>query len=229
MPIPIPPSRCMLAAKPYLFCFAGKDGLPYRIAAIGYWAIYSLNGGMFVRARNNFVYMAAGDVLTGYGEFEATGDTEFFFVGADLEGSGKDYHHGVWEQYYQHECEVVTKPWGREVWLHKCHVSLKLIEINAGHQTSLQYHRRKHETNVLWSGTATLMMGREGHAEHTRAVEIMDFCPKEYINVAPLTVHRICARTDIVLVEASTPDLDDVVRLHDDTNRPDGRIESEHQ
>jgi hypothetical protein len=43
------------------------------------------------------------------------------------------------------------------------------------------------------------------------------------------TIHRMVAKTDLRFVESSTPHLDDVVRLQDDANRPDGKIESEHK
>lgn len=46
--------------------------------------------------------------------------------------------------------------------------------------------------------------------------------------VIPLRKHRIIAKTDVILQEVSTPDVDDVTRIADDTGRGDGRIESEH-
>ena len=47
-------------------------------------------------------------------------------------------------------------------------------------------------------------------------------------NVKPPRKHRVVALTNLILQEVSTPEVDDVIRVEDDTNRPDGRIESEH-
>ena len=49
-----------------------------------------------------------------------------------------------------------------------------------------------------------------------------------FFTVIPGRRHRIIALTDIILQECSTPEVDDVVRLEDDTERPDGKIDSEH-
>jgi mannose-6-phosphate isomerase len=52
--------------------------------------------------------------------------------------------------------------------------------------------------------------------------------PGRIVHVRPGVIHRIEAVTDLVIVEVSTPELDDVIRLEDDMGRGNGRIETEH-
>jgi mannose-6-phosphate isomerase len=128
----------------------------------------------------------------------------------------------------------VAKPWGHELWIngqHPCY-ALKEIFIKAGTKTSLQYHNFKQETNVLFQGTAKLhYKANEGisndqvKAADTATTQIE---PVSSVDVMPKTLHRLEAVTDILLYETSTPHLDDVVRVLDDSKRPDGRLEMEH-
>lgn len=128
----------------------------------------------------------------------------------------------------------VVKPWGYELWIngqHPCY-ALKEIFIKAGTRTSLQYHNFKQETNVLFQGTAKLhfkanegILNDQVKTEDTATTQIE---PVSSIDVLPKTLHRLEAVTDIVLYETSTPHLDDVVRVQDDSKRPDGRLDSEH-
>ena len=128
----------------------------------------------------------------------------------------------------------VEKPWGHELWIngqHPCY-ALKKIFIKAGTKTSLQYHNFKQETNVLFQGTAKLhyranvqIPNDQVKAADTATVEIK---PVSSVDVTPRTLHRFEAMTDILLYETSTPHLDDVVRVQDDSKRPDGRLEKEH-
>ena len=135
--------------------------------------------------------------------------------------------------------KIVTKPWGREEWLELnefyCY---KRIYINAGHKTSLQYHIEKLETNYLIEGEAILWLAERyatgkvhenGHPYYGYR-NLKKICMKagEFITIKPLEVHRVEAVTDIILQEVSTPHVDDCIRLEDDTNRPHGRIDSEH-
>lgn len=128
----------------------------------------------------------------------------------------------------------VNKPWGHELWLngqHPCY-ALKEIFVKAGTKTSLQYHNFKQETNVLFKGKAKLHYKENATVANdlvtladTAAVQIE---PVSSVEVIPSTLHRLEAVTDILLYETSTPHLDDVVRVNDDNNRPDGRINEEH-
>lgn len=127
----------------------------------------------------------------------------------------------------------VKKPWGQELWLNVLHPSyaFKEIRIKAGHQTSLQYHEKKEETLLLIDGQANLVFQSAGEFEgslreenlSTQALE-----PMQLVHIPPRTLHRLMAKTDICLYEVSTADLDDVVRVADDFDRENGRIDGEH-
>jgi mannose-6-phosphate isomerase len=114
----------------------------------------------------------------------------------------------------------VTKDWGCEYWLgnKKDCYAYKRICIKAGHRTSLQYHEHKHETNYIISGEARVLLDKVWH----------DLKADDYFTIEPGIVHRVEAITDVVLQEVSTDHLHDVIRLEDDTNRPNGHIEAEH-
>jgi mannose-6-phosphate isomerase len=128
----------------------------------------------------------------------------------------------------------VDKPWGHELWIngqHPCY-ALKQIYLKAGSRTSLQYHNFKQETNVLFEGRANLYY-KDNHLVKNDDVTSSDLRklelnPISSIDVNPGILHRLEAITDILLYETSTPHLDDVVRVTDDSRRPDGRIEREH-
>ena len=100
----------------------------------------------------------------------------------------------------------VEKPWGYELWwaLTERYCG-KVLFVKAGEELSLQYHERKEETLYLQSGRAEV---RLGDAE-------LAIGPGEAFHVAPGTVHRIRALEDSLLLEVSTPEVDDVVRLED--------------
>ena len=120
--------------------------------------------------------------------------------------------------------KIVKKPWGQEEWLElNDRYCFKRITIFAGSRTSLQYHMKKLETNYLESGEAELTLeNQHGELCVTKIVQ------GSRATISPGKLHRIKALTDIVLMEVSTPEVDDVVRVEDDTKRPDGRIQAEH-
>jgi mannose-6-phosphate isomerase len=129
----------------------------------------------------------------------------------------------------------VVKPWGYELWIngqHPCY-ALKEIFINAGTKTSLQYHNFKQETNVLFQGSAKLHFRANAQKPNDQVTEddtastLIE--PVSSVDVLPKTLHRLEAVTDILLYETSTPHLDDVVRVMDDSNRRNGRLEIEHR
>ena len=104
----------------------------------------------------------------------------------------------------------VEKPWGYELhWAKTDRYVGKVIHVNAGHALSLQYHNLKDETILLWSGRLRFEI-REGSA-----ARIVDMKPGERVHVAAKTVHRMTAVEDCDIIEVSTPELDDVVRLED--------------
>ncbi len=109
------------------------------------------------------------------------------------------------------EITRVDKPWGYElIWAHTDRYVGKILHINAGESLSLQYHERKDETIYVLRGKMVFLVGTsEDELQEVRLDEGMSF------RVTPGTRHRMRAVTDCDLLEASTPELDDVVRLED--------------
>jgi mannose-6-phosphate isomerase len=122
--------------------------------------------------------------------------------------------------------KIVHKHWGDERWLvpEGCPFGFKVITIRAGKRTSLQYHQVKEEANLVLCGEGVLYI-----ADHVGAtLNRYPLVPGQIAHIRAGTVHRVEAVTDLVLVEVSTPELDDVIRLNDDLGRGDGRIAAEH-
>jgi mannose-6-phosphate isomerase len=105
----------------------------------------------------------------------------------------------------------IEKPWGYElIWARTDRYVGKILHIDKGHALSLQYHQRKDETLHVLAGTLRLQTGEESAALEERVLG-----PGESFHVTPLLRHRMIAQTDCDVLEASTPELDDVVRLED--------------
>ena len=105
----------------------------------------------------------------------------------------------------------VDKPWGYELrWAKTERYIGKILHVDAGQALSLQYHRVKDETILVWSGRIRFEKGRQGD---TRVTQEMG--PGDSVHIAPGTVHRMTALETADIFEVSTPDLDDVVRLED--------------
>lgn len=105
----------------------------------------------------------------------------------------------------------VDKPWGHElIWAHTDQYVGKILHVKAGHALSLQYHERKDETIHLLRGEMRFWAGPS--VEQLALVPLRE---GESYRVTVGTVHRMEAVTDVDILEASTPDLDDVVRLED--------------
>jgi mannose-6-phosphate isomerase-like protein (cupin superfamily) len=112
----------------------------------------------------------------------------------------------------------VEKPWGYELhWAKTDRYVGKILHVNAGHALSLQYHNRKDETILLWSGRLLFDIERNG------TLARIDMKPGDRIHVTPKTVHRMTAVEDSDVFEVSTPELDDVVRLEDRYGREDAK------
>ena len=110
----------------------------------------------------------------------------------------------------------VEKPWGYELlWAITDRYVGKIIHVNAGHALSLQYHERKDETILVWSGKVVLEVKENGELVQR------EMASGKSIHLAPGTVHRITAIEESDLVEVSTPELDDVIRLEDNYGRAD--------
>ena len=113
--------------------------------------------------------------------------------------------------------QVIIKPWGWEkVWAHTEKYVGKILHINPGHRLSVQYHEVKDETIHVLSGILMLYT-TEFQIEHT-------LTPGMSLRIKPGQIHRfeaLLGGDPVVLLEASTPELDDVVRLEDDYSRAD--------
>jgi len=110
---------------------------------------------------------------------------------------------------------IIDKPWGHEeVWAETDRYAGKFLVIKAGEMLSRQYHERKEETICVLDGVLVLEVGRGD------AIERRELQPGESFHVTPGTVHRFCGgAVGCRLVEVSTPELDDVVRLEDKYRR----------
>jgi mannose-6-phosphate isomerase len=105
---------------------------------------------------------------------------------------------------------IVDKPWGMEEWLAVgARIAMKRITVRAGRRLSLQRHEQKEEAWLVLQGRAKVRFGDvEG-----------EMIAGDVLHLPPGTVHRIEAVDDVVLLEASTAELTDVVRLEDDYGR----------
>src|SRR5213593_4257188 len=106
----------------------------------------------------------------------------------------------------------VDKPWGYElIWALTDIYCGKVLFVRAGHSLSLQFHREKDEAWFVQSGRAKLELGEVGKA--ILKDEVVG--PGAAFHYPPGTVHRVTAIEDTTILEVSTPQLDDVVRLED--------------
>ena len=107
--------------------------------------------------------------------------------------------------------DVVDKPWGHElIWARTDRYVGKILHIKAGEALSLQYHRVKDETIMLLSGRMRLESFVDGAAPVERVL-----VAREPFHIPPGMRHRMIALEDTEVLEVSTPELDDVVRLED--------------
>jgi mannose-6-phosphate isomerase-like protein (cupin superfamily)/thiamine kinase-like enzyme len=121
--------------------------------------------------------------------------------------------------------KIVYKPWGKEVWLELNNkYCYKRLYLKQGEKTSYQYHEQKIETNYLIQGKAEVLLEND-----KGIIEQFQIKENDFFTVLPNRKHRITALTDIILQEVSSPEVDDVIRIEDDTNRKSGLIEHEHK
>lgn len=107
--------------------------------------------------------------------------------------------------------ERVAKPWGYElIWAHTSDYVGKILHINAGESLSLQFHETKDEVIYVLSGEMKFWAGQS-----LETLEEISLKTGEAFRVVPGTLHRMEGVTDCDLLEASTPFLDDVVRIED--------------
>ncbi len=106
---------------------------------------------------------------------------------------------------------VVDKPWGHElIWAKTDRYVGKILHIKAGQSLSLQYHNVKDETIMVLTGKLQFEHYAEGEAPQTT-----ELLPRVPFHITTGLRHRMIAIEDTDVVEVSTPELDDVVRLQD--------------
>ena len=104
----------------------------------------------------------------------------------------------------------VEKPWGHElIWAHTGQYVGKILHVKAGHVLSCQYHERKDETMHVLSGELIL---RTGPAD---AMTERPFRAGESVHIPVRMIHQIEAIVDSDVLEASTSELDDIIRISD--------------
>lgn len=105
----------------------------------------------------------------------------------------------------------VEKPWGHElIWAHTDRYVGKVLHIKAGEALSLQYHRAKDETVMVLTGRMRFEHFADGEAATATVLG-----PMQPFHIPPGLRHRMIALEDTDVLEVSTPELDDVVRLDD--------------
>jgi mannose-6-phosphate isomerase-like protein (cupin superfamily) len=107
----------------------------------------------------------------------------------------------------------VDKPWGYEIWWARTDRYVgKILHLNKGESLSLQFHRVKDETIRLQSGRLLFETGAQGEQGSLRRLEM---APGDVVHITPGMLHRMTGIEDCDILEVSTPELDDVVRLDD--------------
>jgi mannose-1-phosphate guanylyltransferase len=146
------------------------------------------------------------------------------------------------------DVKTVQKPWGFEKWIQPGDATypfvLKQLLLKEGNRTSLQVHQFKSESIIILSGTGLLLTydkffdcARFLNGDYTpdeiddikHNLKTIELGPNAVFHTPPGTVHRMVADTDLLYIEASTQELDDVIRLQDDQKREHGRIDNEHR
>lgn len=146
------------------------------------------------------------------------------------------------------QVKTVTKPWGWEKWIQPGSniypFVLKQLKLLAGQKTSLQVHQTKSESILIVEGTGRIITFegffdckkylQNGYSDSDmnkifNQFQIFALIPGTVLHTPPGTIHRMIADTDLLYIEASTTELDDVIRLQDDNKRQHGRIDSEHK
>lgn len=110
---------------------------------------------------------------------------------------------------------TVEKPWGNElIWAHTDRYVGKILHVKQGHSLSLQYHVKKDETIMVIAGRMQFEHYREGEPPI-----LTELLPRQPFHITPGLRHRMTALEDCDIVEVSTTELDDVVRLEDKYGR----------
>ena len=109
----------------------------------------------------------------------------------------------------------IIKPWGYELLIEKNNKYMfKKLFMKKGHRCSLQYHKKKIETIFIVSGNLKIFYGKNKNKLKSKI-----FKSQNTITINPKMIHRMQAVNDCIYLEASTPEITDVVRLSDDYDR----------
>lgn len=112
--------------------------------------------------------------------------------------------------------KVVEKPWGEEIWFaDNDRYVAKFVYIVANKRLSLQYHKKKRKTLYLLDGHLLINLGNKEY--EINSAETPD--DERVIDIVPNTIHRLKALADTTLLEVSSPETEDIVRLEDDYDR----------
>jgi mannose-6-phosphate isomerase len=104
----------------------------------------------------------------------------------------------------------MSKPWGSELWFaHTDRYAGKILRVRAGCRLSVQYHEAKDETSYVLSGRVIVSQGSVDR------MTTRELGPGESWRNPPLLVHTLEAVEDSEIIEVSTPQVEDVVRLED--------------
>jgi mannose-6-phosphate isomerase-like protein (cupin superfamily) len=105
----------------------------------------------------------------------------------------------------------VSKPWGSELWFaHTDRYAGKILRVRAGCRLSVQFHEEKDETSYVLSGRVIVSQG-----DSVEQLTVRELGPGESWRNQPRLVHTLEAVEDAEIIEVSTPQLEDVVRLED--------------
>lgn len=123
------------------------------------------------------------------------------------------------------DTRIVANPWGQGEWITLAHrYCMKGIHSKNGFRTTLQYHNLKEEIDC---GDQGRMLWRSCDREGSKFTKT-EMNPGGPIAVGAGMMHRVEALDGMRMIMASSPHIDDVIRLEDDFHRPAGRIDSEH-
>jgi len=105
---------------------------------------------------------------------------------------------------------ILAKPWGyEEVLLDNGRFVIKRIVVQAGHRLSLQYHAKKDEAWII----------RSGEGSYVWKDIVFEYHADDIVSIPTSTIHRISPVVTTEIIEVSTPELEDIVRLEDDYGR----------
>ncbi len=112
--------------------------------------------------------------------------------------------------------KIKLKPWGREIWFAATkNYAGKILEVKKGERLSLQFHKKKEETQFLFSGKVRLTFGIDSQKLKNKILKA-----GEVFHIPPGMIHRIEGIASLSKIfEVSTPELTDVVKISDDYGR----------